>query len=106
MAAKPLREVGELAETGGSAGWAGWLLAKLRTRSSRTSQLHVLERVSLAPRQSLVLVETEGRRLLVATSADAAPAFFSLDAANPIRPGRAYQQSVRQSFTRSRRVSW
>ena len=33
----------------------------------------------LAPRQSLALVEAEGRRFLVATSAEGAPAFYPLD---------------------------
>jgi hypothetical protein len=33
----------------------------------------------LAPRQSLALVEAEGRRLLVATSPEGAPTFYALD---------------------------
>lgn len=43
----------------------------------------MLERISLAPRQSLALVEADGRRFLVATSAEGTPAFYPLDA-----PGR------------------
>jgi hypothetical protein len=38
----------------------------------------VLERIALAPRQSLALVEAEGRRFLLATSADGTPAFCPL----------------------------
>jgi hypothetical protein len=39
----------------------------------------LLERISLAPRQSLALIEAEGRRILVATSAEGGPAFYALD---------------------------
>ena len=38
-----------------------------------------MERIALAPRQSLALVEAEGRRFLVATSPEGAPAFYALD---------------------------
>lgn len=60
-------------------GLAGWLLARLRGDARPRPRLSILERVSLAPRQSLSLIEVEGRRLLVATSADGSPAFYSLD---------------------------
>ena len=39
----------------------------------------LLERINLAPRQSLALVEADGRRLLVATSPEGAPTFYALD---------------------------
>jgi hypothetical protein len=39
-------------------------------------RLELLERIALAPRQSLALVEAEGRRFLVATSPEGAPAFI------------------------------
>jgi hypothetical protein len=39
----------------------------------------LVERIALAPRQSLALVEAEGRRFLVATSPEGAPAFYALD---------------------------
>ena len=87
-------------------GLAGWLIAKLRNRSLHTPQLLVLERVALAPRQSLVLVETEGRRLLVATSADSAPAFFPLNAAASRRQNATARRSVKHASARSGRVSW
>jgi flagellar biogenesis protein FliO len=65
------------------AGLAGWLLARVRDRLSRGAKseprLALVERISLAPRQSLALVEAEGRLLLVATSAEGAPAFYALD---------------------------
>jgi hypothetical protein len=60
-------------------GLAGWLLARLRNRSRPRPRLALLERIALAPRQSLALVEAEGRRILVATSAEGGPAFYPLD---------------------------
>jgi hypothetical protein len=66
-------------------GLAGWLIARMteRLRGARRSQprLALVERIALAPRQSLALVEAEGRRFLVASSPDGAPAFYPLDAA-------------------------
>jgi hypothetical protein len=41
-------------------------------------RLALLERIALAPRQSLALVEADGHRFLVATSAEGAAAFFPL----------------------------
>ena len=87
-------------------GLAGWLLNKVRSRTSHAPELRVLERVALAPRQSLVLVETEGRRLLVATSADSAPAFFPLDACGPAGNREVSPRASWQSSPRSRRASW
>ena len=60
-------------------GWTGRLLARLRVRSSQRPRLELLDRISLAPRQSLALVAAEGRRFLVATSAEGGPAFYPLD---------------------------
>jgi len=60
-------------------GIAGWLLRRLRRTSGTGQRLELVERIALAPRQSLALIEAEGRRILVATSADGAPAFFPLD---------------------------
>jgi flagellar biogenesis protein FliO len=64
-------------------GLAGWLLMRLRVVRRAPPRLAVLERISLAPRQSLALVEAEGRRFLVATSPEGTPAFYALD-----EPGR------------------
>ena len=61
-------------------GLAGWLLGRLRGVRRPAPRLAVLERISLAPRQSLALVEADGRRFLVATSAEGSPAFYPLDA--------------------------
>jgi flagellar biogenesis protein FliO len=61
-------------------GLAGWLLERLRGTRRAPPRLAVLERIALAPRQSLALVEADGRRFLVATSPEGAPAFYALDA--------------------------
>ena len=62
--------------TGGSSGLGAWLLGKLRGRRGAEPRLALLERITLAPRQSLALIEAEGRRILVATSAEGGPAFY------------------------------
>jgi flagellar biogenesis protein FliO len=65
----------------GKRGLVGWLLAKLGASSREPARLAVVERVSLAQRQSLALVEADGRRFLIATSGEGTPAFLPLDAA-------------------------
>ena len=70
-------------------GLAGWLLARWKNRGRVQPRLALLERISIAPRQTLSLVEAEGRRFLVATSPQGSPAFYPL--ARPTlerRPGR------------------
>ncbi len=59
-------------------GMVGWVLRKLRPEI-RPKRLAVLERIALAPRHSLVLIEAEGRKLLVATAADGSPTFYPLE---------------------------
>jgi flagellar biogenesis protein FliO len=83
-------------------GWAGWLLARLRTTRQSEQRLQLLQRITLAPHQSLALVEADGRRLLVATSADGGPAFYALDG----RGARAARTSVGEHARRQARVSW
>ncbi len=69
--------------TGGWAGrlmrWAVARLGKLSKSAAAQSRLILIERITLAPRQSLALVEAEGRRILVAVSAEGGPAFYALD---------------------------
>lgn len=60
-------------------GLAGWLFARLNSRSRPQPGLVVRERITLAPRQTLTLVEADGRRLLIATSPEGTPAFYALD---------------------------
>lgn len=94
-------------------GLAGWLIARFSSRRRAEPRLALLERIALGPRQSLALVEAEGRRILVATSAEGGPAFYPLD-----RPARS-ESSMRMSADRpapaaarrqgkfaSPRVSW
>jgi flagellar biogenesis protein FliO len=89
-------------------GLAGWLLSRLRARGRRQPRLELVERIALAPRQSLALVEAEGRRFLVATSPEGAPAFYALDErARPAVNGVAQVSSTARSTTRlAARVSW
>ena len=68
-------------------GLAGWLWTRLRRNSRPRPRLALVERITLAPRQSLALVEAEGRRFLVATSAEGSPAFYPLEARR--KAGRA-----------------
>lgn len=60
-------------------GIVGWIVARLHRPQARAARLAVIERITLAPRQSLALIEAEGRKLLVATSPDGAPSFYPLD---------------------------
>ncbi len=64
----------------------------------RRARLELLERIALAPRQSLALVEADGRRFLVASSAEGSPAFYPLDAAARL--------SAQAGTRRMARVSW
>ncbi len=77
-------------------GLAGWLWARVRRSPRSRPSLTLVERISLAPRQSLALVEAEGRRFLVATSAEGSPSFYALDGRTAFRG---------KTSTRSR-VSW
>ena len=72
-------------------GLTGWLIDRLRRQARPQPSLALLERITIAPRQSLALVEADGRRLLIATSAEGAPAFYPLNE----RTGRS-----------AKRVSW
>jgi flagellar biogenesis protein FliO len=64
-------------------GLGAWLLSRLKQRFNRRegaqARLVLVERITLAPRQSLALIEAEGRRFLVATSTEGVPAFLALD---------------------------
>jgi flagellar biogenesis protein FliO len=94
------------ATTAAVGGLAGWLMERLKARGRRQPRLELVERIALAPRQSLALVEAEGRRFLVATSPEGAPAFYALDE-------RARPDGARPAVSRQRgaaapaaRVSW
>jgi len=59
-------------------GLAAWLSRRLHASAAPPPQLSILARIALGPRQSLALVEAEGVHVLVGTSADGTPSFFSL----------------------------
>lgn len=71
----------------------GWLLSYLRVAERRQPVLTVLERVALAPRQSLALVEAKGRTILVATSPECSPTFFALDRTDEWEGGTQSERS-------------
>jgi hypothetical protein len=111
------KESGDRLQAGGPiCGLTGWLaerlLGWLRGRRRAAPRLALVERISLAPRQSLALVEAEGRRILVATSADGGPAFYPLDEAAQTtvrsvpRSPAVRVSSDRISTGHATRVSW
>ncbi len=83
-------------------GLAAWLMSRLRRNPQIQPRLALLERVTLAPRQSLALVEAEGRRFLIATSPEGAPSFYALDE----RAQRAPQRRQSPAARPAGRVSW
>jgi flagellar biogenesis protein FliO len=93
-------------------GLAAWLVKRLKggRGEQRKSRLTMLDRISLAPRQSLALVEAEGRRFLVATSAEGGPAFYPLDQSPALRRTASSSvktgQQARSAAVSSVRVSW
>ena len=86
-------------------GLAGWLLSRFRAGVRQRPRLELLERIALAPRQSLALIEAEGRRFLVATSPEGAPAFYALD--ERATPARLWPVTNRPAVNGvAARVSW
>jgi len=83
-------------------------MARLRKSGRHEPRLALVERIALGPRQSLALVEAEGRRILVATSAEGGPAFYPLDERLGIDEGmRAGAcRAARTAGRRQVRVSW
>ena len=66
-----------------------WLLNRILHKTRAQPRLTVLERIALAPRHSLSLIEADGCKLLVATSQDGASAFYSFDrTASPLASSR------------------
>jgi hypothetical protein len=86
-------------------GLAGWLLGRLRAGRRAPPRLAVVERIALGPRQSLALVEAEGRRFLVATSPEGTPAFLALDAQTGAKLS-SRSPGNRPGAFRAARVSW
>lgn len=86
------------------AGVAGWLWQSLKQArrgfSKPAPRLALVERITLAPKQTLALVEAEGRRFLVASSAEGAPAFFALDG------GRSAKSAPAKARGAKARIAW
>jgi flagellar biogenesis protein FliO len=82
-----------------------WLLGRLKGAGRARARLQLLERIALAPRQSLALVEAEGRRFLVASSGDGTPVFYPLDRRVPER-GHSAERSQPAPALPGRRISW
>ena len=79
-------------------GWAKARFGKMHKSAGVQPRLALIERITLAPRQSLALVEAEGRRVLVAVSAEGGPAFYALDeGTRPAPMGRGASRA---------RISW
>ena len=91
-------ERGKAATAAAAARLSGWLVGRFKGGSEQP-RLALLERITLAPRQTLALVEAEGRRLLVATSPDGAPTFYPLD-------GDRQQTHPTVAARQPRRISW
>lgn len=47
-------------------------------RGAKISRLAILESIRVGPKQSVALIEVEGKKLLVGTSPDGPPRFFAL----------------------------
>ena len=87
-------------------GLAGWLLSRFRAGCRRRPRLELVERIALAPRQSLALVEAEGRRILVATSPEGAPTFYALDERSSVTRLRPFANRQSTVARPAARVSW
>jgi len=74
------------------------LFRRWRASAVRPARMALLERITLGPRQALLLVEADGVRLLVATSADGAPAFYPLPAAST-GAGKDYRMPYRSGIS-------
>ncbi len=94
-------------------GLMGWMWERWRSAVAAPRRLALLERVALGPRQSLALVEAEGRRLLVATSSEGTPAFYPLEdgavampSLQAVRGALPLGVRTRPQAVRLGRVSW
>jgi hypothetical protein len=59
-------------------GLGAFLFERLSRRATKQPRLALVERINLAPRQTVALIEADGQRLLVATSSDGTPSFYPL----------------------------
>lgn len=88
-------------------GLTGWLIAKLGRGERPKPRIELVERIALAPRQSLALVVAEGQRILVATSAEGGPAFYPLgESSTKEKNTTRTVRPARPDSRRPMRVSW
>ena len=87
-------------------GLAAWLLTRVRCQAGPQPRLALVERISLAPRQTVALVEAEGQRFLIATSADGSPAFHALSGFSAARGITKIPARSGNRTSPRRRVSW
>jgi len=91
-------------------GVTGWLLARFRRSPGTGPRLELVERIALGPRQWLSLVEAEGSRILVATSAEGGPAFYPLERVRSLNRDRSLEtrtpRAAGAKALRGPRVSW
>lgn len=69
--------------TGAGRNWHGvWrsISERLHRRCSAPSRLALVEKISVAPRQSIALIEVDGEKVLVGLSPAESPRFFQLKA--------------------------
>ena len=95
-------------ESFAKSGLAGWLLARLgRRETGKKPRLEMLERIALAPRQTVALVEADGVRLLVATSGEGSPAFYRLNSGDPgLKDTEGREGRLKDRRKTVARVSW
>ncbi|WP_348261402.1 flagellar biosynthetic protein FliO [Telmatobacter sp. DSM 110680] len=76
-----------------------WFLSRFHHREFQQPRLALVQRIVLAPRQTVALIEADGQRVLVATSPEGTPAFFSL---LPTPNNRRTAQSLKNAAEKAR----
>ena len=67
--------------------WVRRVVSRLWPRTERSeARLRVVERLAVGPKQSLLLVEADGARLLIAHSGESTPALLALPGLTPAAP--------------------
>jgi hypothetical protein len=91
-------------------GLAGWIASRLSRSARSKPRLEMVDRIALGPRQTVALVEADGRRFLVASSPEAGASFYPLDAQAGVRVagqvGTRAAAGRRAPVERPARVSW
>jgi hypothetical protein len=91
---------------GGLAGWLWNQLCGIVGGFSRPApKLELVERIALGSRHTLALVEAEGRRFLVASSSEGAPAFLALNSRRSGSEGFSRVRVAKAGVSKAR-ISW